>query len=131
MKISRQLIDEVIAHAREDMPNECCGMIGGADGEARKVVRVANAAASPLRYEMDPQGQFDALKEIEMDGELLAIYHSHTKSAAYPSQTDVNQAQNWPEPIYIIISLADADNPDVQAFHLADLKIADAELEIG
>lgn len=121
----------MVAHAREDLPNECCGMIGGSDGVATKVVRVVNAAATPLRYEMDPQGQFNALKEIEADGELLAIYHSHTKSAAYPSQTDVNQAQNWPEPIYIIISLADADNPDVQAFHLADLKIADAELEIG
>ena len=131
MKISQQLVDEMVAHAREDLPNECCGMVGGKDGVATKVVRVVNAAATPLRYEMDPQGQFNALKEIEDDGELLAIYHSHTKSAAYPSQTDVNQAQNWPEPIYIIISLADADKPDVQAFHLADLKIADAELEIG
>jgi proteasome lid subunit RPN8/RPN11 len=106
-------------------------MVGGKDGVAKKVVRVVNAAASPLRYEMDPQGQFDALKEVEADGELLAIYHSHTKSAAYPSQTDVNQAQNWPEPIYLIVSLADPEKPDVQGFHLADLKIADAELEIG
>ncbi len=63
------------------------------------MVRVANAAASPLRYEMDPQGQYNALKAIEDGGgELLAIYHSHTKSAAYPSQTDVNQAVAWPEP---------------------------------
>jgi proteasome lid subunit RPN8/RPN11 len=131
VKISQQLVDEMVAHAREDLPNECCGMIGGADGVGTKVVRVENAAATPLRYEMDPQGQFDALKEIEADGELLAIYHSHTKSAAYPSQTDVNQAQNWPEPIYVIVSLADAETPDVQGFHLADLKIADAELEIG
>jgi [CysO sulfur-carrier protein]-S-L-cysteine hydrolase len=131
VKISQQLIDEMVAHAREDMPNECCGMVGGSGGEATKVVRVANSAASPLRYEMDPQGQFDALKEIEGDGELLAIYHSHTKSAAYPSQTDVNQAQNWPEPIYLIVSLADADNPDVKGYHLADLKIAEAEVEVG
>ena len=106
-------------------------MIGGRDGVAEKVVRVMNAAASPLRYEMDPQGQFDALKEIEADGgELLAIYHSHTKSAAYPSQTDVNQAQNWPEQIYVIVSLADSEAPDVKAFNLADLKIADAELDV-
>jgi [CysO sulfur-carrier protein]-S-L-cysteine hydrolase len=131
MKISQELVDEMVAHAREDLPNECCGMIGGSGGEATKVIRVVNSAASPLRYEMDPQGQFDALKEIEADGELLAIYHSHTKSAAYPSQTDVNQAQNWPEPTYVIVSLADADNPDVQAFDLADLKVADAELVVG
>jgi len=132
VKISQGLVDEMIAHAREDVPNECCGMIGGRDGTAEKVVRVKNAAASPLRYEMDPQGQFDALKEIEADGcELLAIYHSHTKSAAYPSQTDVNQAQNWPEQIYVIVSLADDDAPDVKAFTLADLQIADAELDVA
>ena len=61
------------------------------------MIRVANSAASPLRYEMDPQEQYDALKAIEdAGGELLAIYHSHTKSAAYPSQTDVNQASPGP-----------------------------------
>jgi len=131
LKISQQLVDEMVAHAREDVPNECCGMVGGRDGTAERVVRVKNAAASPLRYEMDPQGQFDALKEIEADGgELLAIYHSHTKSAAYPSQTDVNQAQNWPEQIYVIVSLADPDAPDVKAFALADLQIADAGLDV-
>ena len=121
----------MVVHALEDRPNECCGMVGGKDGVATKVVPVLNAAASPLRYEMDPKGQYDALKEIEADGELLAIYHSHTKSAAYPSQTDVNQAQNWPEPIYVIVSLVDEGKPDVKGFHLADLKIVDAELEIG
>ncbi len=132
MKISQQLIDEMVAHAREDVPNECCGMIGGRDGVAERVVRVENAAASPLRYEMDPQGQFDALREIEADGgELLGIYHSHTKSAAYPSQTDVNQGQNWPEQVYVIVSLADPEAPDVKAFWLQDLKIADAGLELS
>jgi [CysO sulfur-carrier protein]-S-L-cysteine hydrolase len=131
VKISQDLVDEMVAHAREDVPNECCGMVGGRDGTAEKVVRVENAAASPLRYEMDPQGQFDALKEIEAGGgELLAIYHSHTKSAAYPSQTDVNQAQNWPEQVYLIVSLADPAAPDVKGFTLADLQIADAELDV-
>jgi [CysO sulfur-carrier protein]-S-L-cysteine hydrolase len=131
VKISQELVDELIAHAREDLPNECCGLIGGKDGVATKVVRVTNEAASPLRYVMDSQEQIHAMRTAEDEGELLAIYHSHTKSAAYPSQTDVNQAQNWPEPIYVIVSLADAESPDVQGFHLADLKIADAELEIG
>jgi len=129
VKISRQLIDEIVAHAREDLPNECCGMVGGSDGEAASVIRVENSAASPLRFEMDSQGQYDALKRIEDGGdELLAIYHSHTKSAAYPSQTDVNQAVNWPGAIYLIVSLEDADAPDVRAYWLKDLKIADAEL---
>lgn len=132
VKISQQLIDELIAHAREDLPNECCGMIGGRDGEATEVVRVANSAASPLRYEMDPQGQYDALKSIEDGGgDLLAIYHSHTKSAAYPSQTDVNQAVAWPEQIYVIVSLAEPESPEVKAYLLQDLKISDVALDVS
>lgn len=132
MKISRALIDEMVAHAREDLPNECCGMIGGRDGEATSVVRVENAAASPLRYEMDPQGQYDALKSIEDAGdELIGIYHSHTRSAAYPSQTDVNEARMWPEQAYVIVSLEDEEAPDVKAFDLADLKIADVDLDVA
>ena len=132
MRIAQGLIDEMVAHAREDLPNECCGMIGGRDGEATRVVRIENAAASPLRYEMDPQGQFDGLKAIEGAGdELIGIYHSHTRSAAFPSQTDVNQAVAWPEQVYVIVSLEDADAPDVKAYDLADLKIADVELDVA
>ncbi|HET7510484.1 MAG TPA: M67 family metallopeptidase [Solirubrobacterales bacterium] len=132
MRISQSLIDEMVAHAREDLPNECCGMIGGRDGRATRVVRVENAAASPLRYEMDPQGQYDALKAIEDEGEdLIAIYHSHTRSAAYPSQTDVNEAVMWPEQVYVIVSLENADAPDVKAYSLQDLKIADVDLDVA
>ena len=131
MRIAQSLIDEMVAHAREDLPNECCGMVGGRDGEATEVIRVVNAAATPLRYEMDPQEQYNALKSIEDGGEeLLGIYHSHTKSAAYPSQTDVNQAVAWPEQVYVIVSLADEDSPDVKAYLLQNLKIADVTLEV-
>jgi [CysO sulfur-carrier protein]-S-L-cysteine hydrolase len=131
MRIAQSLIDEIVAHARDDLPNECCGMVGGTDGEASVVVPVVNSAASPLRFEMDPQGQYNALKSIEDDGkEMLAIYHSHTKSAAYPSQTDVNQAVNWPDAIYLIVSLQDADAPEVKGYWLKDLAIADVELVV-
>ena len=131
MRIPRGLVDEMVAHAREDLPNECCGIVGGRGGEATEAIRVVNAAATPLRYEMDPQGQYNALKTIEDAGnELLAIYHSHTKSAAYPSQTDVNQAVAWPDQVYVIVSLADEEAPDVKAYLLKDLKIADVTLDV-
>jgi proteasome lid subunit RPN8/RPN11 len=131
MRIAQSLIDEMVAHAREDLPNECCGMVGGADGEASVVIPVINSAASPLRFEMDPQGQYNALKSIEDAGkEMLAIYHSHTKSAAYPSQTDVNQAVNWPDAIWVIVSLEDSENPVVKGYWLKDLKVADVELVV-
>jgi proteasome lid subunit RPN8/RPN11 len=132
MRISQDLIDEMVAHAREDLPNECCGMIGGRDGEATRVMRVENAAASPLRYEMDPQGQYDALKAIEDASEdLVAIYHSHTRSAAYPSETDVNEAVMWPEQVYLIVSLENAEAPDVRAYSLKEMKIADVDLDVA
>jgi proteasome lid subunit RPN8/RPN11 len=132
MRISQSLVDEMVAHAREDLPNECCGMVGGNGDEATEVIRVGNSAASPLRYEMDPQEQYNALKAIEDGGgELLAIYHSHTKSAAYPSQTDVNQAVAWPDQVYVIVSLADHDAPDVKAYLLEDLRIADVALDVS
>jgi proteasome lid subunit RPN8/RPN11 len=129
MRIAQSLIDEMVAHARADLPNECCGMVGGAGGEASVVIPVVNSAASPLRFEMDPQGQYNALKAIEDDGgEMLAIYHSHTKSAAYPSQTDVNQAVSWPDAIWVIVSLEDPESPVIKGYWLKDLKVADAEL---
>jgi proteasome lid subunit RPN8/RPN11 len=131
MRIAQSLIDEMVAHARGDLPNECCGMVGGVDGEASVVIPVVNSAASPLRFEMDPQGQYNALKAIEDDGkEMLAIYHSHTKSAAYPSQTDVNQAVSWPDAIWVIVSLEDPESPVVKGYWLKDLKVADVELVV-
>ncbi len=131
MKISKRLVDEIVAHAREDLPNECCGMVGGADEEARTVYRAENAEASPLRYSIDAKEQFRLMRAIEDAGEeLVGIYHSHTKSAAYPSQTDVNLA-GWPDAVYLIVSLADPDAPDLKGFWIRDRKIAEAELAVG
>lgn len=133
MKISQSLIDEMVAHAREDLPDECCGMVGGADGTATSVYRARNQFASPLRFGVHPEDLFRITqREMPARGEdLVAIYHSHTKSAAYPSQTDLNEAQNsWPDAIWIIVSLEDEASPDVKAYWLKDLKIADAELVV-
>jgi proteasome lid subunit RPN8/RPN11 len=131
VKISRQLIDEIVAHAREDLPNECCGMVGGGDGSARTVYRAENAEASPLRYSIDAREQFRLMREIEeAREELVGIYHSHTKSPAYPSQTDVNLA-GWPDAVYLIASLADPDAPEVKGFWIRDGRIEEAELDVG
>lgn len=131
MKIAQSLIDEMVAHAREDLPNECCGMIGGRDGSASSVYRARNEFESPLRFGVDSGDLFRITqKEMpERDEDLVAIYHSHTKSPAYPSQTDLNEAQkSWPDALWVIVSLEDPDAPDVKAYWLKNLKIADAEL---
>ncbi len=132
MRISKSLIDEIIAHARADLPNECCGMVGGRDGEATTVYRARNEFESPLRYKIDTADQL-RIQEKEMreaGEEVVGIYHSHTKSEAYPSQTDVNEAVAWPEPVYFIVSLADANAPVVKGFLLQDKKIADVPLDV-
>ena len=104
MRIGRDLIDEIIAHSREAYPvkgaeprEECCGLIGGRDGEMTSIHRARNAAESWLRFEVHPTDQLRIMEQLEADGEeLAAIYHSHTESAAEPSQTDINLARPWP-----------------------------------
>jgi proteasome lid subunit RPN8/RPN11 len=130
MRIPKALVEEIVAQAREELPNECCGMVGGADGTAATVYRAANAEASPFRYSIDAKEQFRLMKAIEAGGEdLVAIYHSHTKSAAYPSQTDVNLA-GWPDAVYLIVSLANPDAPELKGFWIREGRIAEAELVV-
>jgi proteasome lid subunit RPN8/RPN11 len=130
LRISPQLLGEMVAHAREEAPNECCGMVATRDGIAVAVHRTRNIHASPLRFEMDPVEQLRVLDAIEDAGlELGAIYHSHTRSEPYPSLTDVNLARWWPEPLWVIVGLAGAE-PEVRAYRIADGEITDAELEV-
>jgi proteasome lid subunit RPN8/RPN11 len=130
MKITRSLVDQIVAHAHGDLPNECCGMVGGRDGVAATVYRAENAEASPFRYSISAEDQFRLMREIEDAGEeLVAIYHSHTKSAAFPSQTDVNLA-GWPDAVYLIVSLADPGTPDLKGFWIRDGRIEEAELVV-
>jgi proteasome lid subunit RPN8/RPN11 len=129
MRIARELFDEMVAHAREDAPNECCGMVATRDGRAVQVHRAANAAASPLRYEIDGAEQYRIQMEIDdQDLELGAIYHSHTRSEPVPSQTDINLAF-YPDALYVIVGLANGD-PDVRAFTIRDGQVAEADLDV-
>src|SRR5215210_4700461 len=114
MRISRSLLDQIVAQARAEAPNECCGIIATVDGRAVSVHPARNAAASPLRYEIDGMEQYRIQSAIEDAGhELGAIYHSHTRSAPVPSQTDINLAF-YPDALYVIVGVAGAD-PDVRA----------------
>jgi [CysO sulfur-carrier protein]-S-L-cysteine hydrolase len=129
MRIARPLYDEMISHALEEAPNECCGMIASRDGEAAVLYRATNAAASPLRYEIDGAEQYRIQMEIDdADLDLGAIYHSHTRSEPYPSQTDINLAF-YPEALYVIVGLA-GEEPEVRTFTIRDGRVAEAELVV-
>ncbi len=130
MRISQDLYDEMVAHAREDAPNECCGMVASRDGQAVRVYRAANAAASPLRYEIDGAEQYRIQMAIDDEGlDLGAIYHSHTRTAPYPSQTDINLAF-YPEALYVIVGLA-SEEADVRAYEIRDGKVSETKMVIG
>jgi proteasome lid subunit RPN8/RPN11 len=87
--------------------------------------------ASPLAYNVHPQDLFRITQLIDERGEeLAAIYHSHTKSPAEPSQTDINLAANWPDPVYLICSIADPERPVVRGWYLRDGAVAEAELTV-
>jgi [CysO sulfur-carrier protein]-S-L-cysteine hydrolase len=136
MDISSELVGQIVAHAREEAPNECCGVVAvragqpagalvqptgalvptGAPVRAVRVHRAVNTAASPLRFEIDGREVLGLIDAIEReDLELGAIYHSHTRTAPYPSQTDVNFAANWPGVEWVIVGLQDGE-PEVRSY---------------
>jgi len=130
MRIARDLYDAMIAHAREEAPNECCGMVGASDGDGVAVYRAVNAEASPLRFRIDPEEQFALHTRIEAAGqELGAIYHSHTRTEPRPSQTDINFAKLWPGVLWIIVGLV-GDEADVRTWRIDDGRVSDAELVV-
>ncbi len=130
LSLQRSYADEIIAHAREDVPNECCGIIAGRDGRAAKLYRAVNAEASPYRYNVDPKDLLRIYRDIDDQGwDVLAIYHSHVRTEAKPSPTDVKLAA-WPEAYYLIVSLADEANPVLRAFRIQDGQVSEEELEV-
>jgi proteasome lid subunit RPN8/RPN11 len=125
MKISRVLIDAMVAHALAEAPLECVGLVAAEDGVAVQVYRLVNAFASEFRYTPDGREYVRAFMDIEDRGwSLGAIYHSHTRSAPVPSQTDINEAMvpgttepRFPETLHIIVGVAAAE-PEVRAYHI-------------
>jgi proteasome lid subunit RPN8/RPN11 len=129
MQIARALYDEMVVHARADAPNECCGMIATRDGVAVKIYPAENAAASPLRYEIDGAEQYQIQMAIDDAGlDLGAIYHSHTRSDPYPSQTDINLAF-YPDAVYLIVGVAQ-EATQVRAFEIRDGQVSEVELRV-
>ncbi len=125
---------EIIEHALGENPNECCGILVGKNGVVEKVRKMTNTAASPYRYDMDPL-ELDNILDLEgkdSGRELIAIYHSHTHSPAYPSDTDVRLAPTsfFPDAFYILVSLLDKDNPDFRAFRIENGMVNEEELVV-
>ncbi len=132
MRIDRALLDEIVAHAIRDAPNECCGLIVGRDGSAIAAQALENLAASPFRFDIDGRELIAFAFADEDDDQLTAIYHSHTRSPPYPSQTDVNFAAGWPGVEWLIVGVPKAKDgePEVRSYLIEDGVIREVELEV-
>ena len=128
LKIHQHVLDTMIAHAREEAPNECCGLLAGQRDSVEECIRTRNLKASPREYLVDPADHFAAIRRVRTEGRtIVGAYHSHPRSAAVPSPTDVSEA-HYPEFVYLIVSLANPGGPEVQAYAISDGNFAPIEL---
>ncbi|PZC50620.1 MAG: Proteasome lid subunit RPN8/RPN11, contains Jab1/MPN metalloenzyme (JAMM) motif [Chloroflexi bacterium] len=138
MNIKKKFLDEIIKQALDEDPNECCGIMGISGDNVEKLYQMTNVEASPFRYRMDPKELYETVNDIEDIGlEVGVIYHSHTHSPAYPSETDVRIAtwedgtSVWPDTLYVLVSLINHENPDVRAFSLTDGVVQEENLNVS
>jgi proteasome lid subunit RPN8/RPN11 len=136
LKIAREQVDVMIAHALEDHPDEACGVIVGSEGTdvPTRLVRMINADRSPTFFRFDPQEQFELYKTMSAAGEeIVVVYHSHTSTEAYPSRTDITLASE-PQAHYVLVSTADsgaADGPvSVRSYRIVDGVVTEEEIEV-
>jgi proteasome lid subunit RPN8/RPN11 len=108
----------MIAHARREHPNECCGLLAGSGDLIDQCVPARNIRASATRYLIDPQDHFALIRRLRgTSRQILGAYHSHPSSPAVPSATDLAEAQ-YPDFVWVIVSLADPNAPDVRAYRI-------------
>ncbi len=120
VRLTREQLDRILKQARAEAPNECCGLLLGRGEVVEEVFPGHNLDQSPRTYLMDPQDQLRAERKMNERGwELLGIYHSHPHSKAYPSETDKAKAL-YSDARYVIISLADSEQPQIRAFWIAE-----------
>ncbi|HEY2216310.1 MAG TPA: M67 family metallopeptidase [Solirubrobacteraceae bacterium] len=141
MKIASALLNEIVTHAQENPQIECCGIVAvkrDGDGDepktsaatATRVYRAENIHASALKFEIEPMELFRLSEAIDEAGwEIGAIYHSHVRSAPYPSQTDVSFAAGWPGLEWIIVGLAPGSDPDVRSYVIDGADVREVALQ--
>lgn len=128
--IPNDILTRIIEHCKRELPNEACGILAGNGLKVFKAYEMENVDKSPSSFLMDPKEQIKVFKQIrDLELEMLGIYHSHVCSHAYPSKRDINMAF-YPEVSYVIVSLADMDNPKVRSFKIKEGKVTEEEVRI-
>lgn len=134
--IGQHTLDDIVRHARAEAPLECCGLLIGRvkDAVASDVVvessaRTRNIRNSATRYQVDPAAHFDAIRRARSDGhEIVGAYHSHPRSAAVPSPTDIAEASASGF-LYVIVSLLDDRNPEIRGYRIDQGRVTAVPLQ--
>jgi len=127
LELPRAMVDQMVAHARRDHPDEACGVIAGRGGAATRVVEMANAERSPTFYRFDAQEQLRVWREMDDADEVpFVIYHSHTATEAHPSRTDISLASE-PDAHYLLVSTRSQD-AEVRSFRIVDAAVTEEEI---
>ncbi len=130
LQIPRPIYEQMVTHAREGLPLEICGILGGKGEAVVEIRKMTNTDSSSQHFMMEPREQFAVVKDFRSRGlEILAVYHSHPATPARPSEEDIRLART-PNISYVIISLADSLLPDVRSFKIADGRVSPEELKI-
>ena len=131
IEIPADIRDQMVEHAVASLPNEACGLLAGRNGRVERFYPMRNADQSRTTYRLDPKDQFQVFSEIEDKGwELAGIFHSHTNTEAYPSETDRQQAF-YPDAHYVLLSLADRSNPSLRAYAIVEGVVEEQEARIA
>jgi [CysO sulfur-carrier protein]-S-L-cysteine hydrolase len=132
LEIAQDVVDAIVAHARQDHPDEACGVVAGPAGSDRpeRFVPMVNAARSPTFYEFDSMDVLRLYREMDArDEEPVVIYHSHTATEAYPSRTDVSYASE-PNAHYLLVSTREPDVEEIRSFRIVDGKVTEEEVRV-
>jgi proteasome lid subunit RPN8/RPN11 len=132
LTISRELHDQIVAHARADHPDEACGVVAGPEGTDRpeRFIPMLNAARSPTFYEFDSMDLLRLYREMDDRDEVpVVIYHSHTATEAYPSRTDLSYASE-PEAHYVLVSTRESDTTEFRSYRIVDGVVTEEPVEV-
>lgn len=132
LTITAEVVEQIVAHARRDHPDEACGVVAGPAGSDRpeRFVPMANAARSPTFYEFDSGDLLRLYRDLDARGEEpVVIYHSHTGTEAYPSRTDVSLAAE-PGAHYLLVSTRDPEQAEVRSFRIVDGTVSEEEVRV-
>ena len=124
--------DAIVAHARQDHPDECCGVVAGPVGTGRpeRFIPMVNAARSPTFYEFDSMDLLKLYREMDArDEEPVVVYHSHTATEAYPSRTDISYASE-PDAHYVLVSTRESGSHEFRSFRIVDGLVTEEEVQV-